>query len=357
MEQTPVIERSLSGPPAPGSELASALSPPNAADHALLAVGVKEHIEVFPPDVSGASGQAGQGDPLPPVPPVSNPPHPVAEASSGDGPLAPLPALPYPYSALPTGHQAAYYPIGTPGPGFPGFAPPQVTPVPPASGFFPSAGPYATPQQPPWQPFPAPSPSHSVQVVTRRSELAKKAIDQLAIFSGTPQEDVELWKESFHEVVDEVRSLDGPHALGPQDLSGIIHQKVSSGVREVQGDLRSCTVQADQIYDPSWLLDTLDSLYLGLYESRIWKRWRAIKALCPLASESVDTYFARAAKVFGRLRRLVPAMVFGSEPFVPFEYSILLESLPAEGGAHRYVLAHLQDYTPMGLCDCLRRYE
>uniref|UniRef100_A0A0G4HVP3 Uncharacterized protein n=1 Tax=Chromera velia CCMP2878 TaxID=1169474 RepID=A0A0G4HVP3_9ALVE len=52
-------------------------------------------------------------------------------------------------------------------------------------------------------------------------------------------------------------------------------------------------------------------------------------------------------------------MVFGFEPFVPFEYSILLESLPAEGGAHRYVLAHLQDYTPMplGLRDCLRHYE
>eukprot|EP00820_Chromera_velia_P028517 Cvel_36552.t1-p1 / transcript=Cvel_36552.t1 / gene=Cvel_36552 / organism=Chromera_velia_CCMP2878 / gene_product=hypothetical protein / transcript_product=hypothetical protein / location=Cvel_scaffold7432:994-1458(+) / protein_length=155 / sequence_SO=supercontig / SO=protein_coding / is_pseudo=false len=145
MEQTPVIERSLSGPPAPGSELASALSPPNAADHALPAVGVEEHIEVSPPDVSGASGQAGQGDPPPPVPPVSDPPHPVAEASSGDGPPAPLLAPPYPHSALPTGHQAAYYPIGTPGPGFPGFAPPQVTPVPPASGFFPSAGPYATP--------------------------------------------------------------------------------------------------------------------------------------------------------------------------------------------------------------------
>uniref|UniRef100_A0A0G4HPP9 Uncharacterized protein n=1 Tax=Chromera velia CCMP2878 TaxID=1169474 RepID=A0A0G4HPP9_9ALVE len=380
MEQTPVIERSLSGPPAPGSELASALSPPNAADHALPVVGVEEHIEVSPPDVSGASGQAGQGDPPPPVPPVSDPPHPVAEASSGDGPLAPLPAPPYPHSALPIGHQAAYYPIGTPGPGFPGFAPPQVTPVPSASGFFPSAGPYATPvpqsvhhywplwqnvpspsppvppaqQQPPWQPFPVPSPGHSVQVVTRWSELAKKAIDQLAIFSDTPKEDMELWKESFHKVVDEVRSLDGPHALGPQDLSGIIRQKVSSGVREV---LRSCTVQADQIYDPSWLFDTLDNLYLGPYESRIRKRWRAIKALCPLASESVDIYFARAAKVFGRLRRLVLAMVFGSEPFVPFEYSILLESLPAEGGAHRYVLAHLQDYTPIGFRDCLRRYE
>uniref|UniRef100_A0A0G4ID96 Integrase catalytic domain-containing protein n=1 Tax=Chromera velia CCMP2878 TaxID=1169474 RepID=A0A0G4ID96_9ALVE len=209
-------------------------------------------------------------------------------------------------------------------------------------------------QQLPWQSFPVPSPGHSVQVVTCRSELAKKAIDQLAIFSGTPQEDVELWKESFHEVVDEVRWLDSPHALGPQDLSGIIRQKVSSGVREV---LHSRTVQADQIYDPSWLLDTLDSLYLGPYESRIQKRWHAVKALYPLASESVDTYFARAAKVFGRLRRLVPAMVFGSEPFVPFEYSILLESLPTEGGAHRYVLAHLQDYTPMGLRDCLRRYE
>uniref|UniRef100_A0A0G4HSG3 Uncharacterized protein n=1 Tax=Chromera velia CCMP2878 TaxID=1169474 RepID=A0A0G4HSG3_9ALVE len=50
-------------------------------------------------------------------------------------------------------------------------------------------------------------------------------------------------------------------------------------------------------------------------------------------------------------------MAFGSEPFVPFEYSILLESLPAERGAHRYILAHLQDYTPMGLRDCLRRYK
>uniref|UniRef100_A0A0G4HB61 Uncharacterized protein n=1 Tax=Chromera velia CCMP2878 TaxID=1169474 RepID=A0A0G4HB61_9ALVE len=50
-------------------------------------------------------------------------------------------------------------------------------------------------------------------------------------------------------------------------------------------------------------------------------------------------------------------MAFRSEPFVSFEYSILLESLPAKGGAHRYVLAYLQDYTPMGLCDCLRRYE
>uniref|UniRef100_A0A0G4IAC4 Reverse transcriptase Ty1/copia-type domain-containing protein n=1 Tax=Chromera velia CCMP2878 TaxID=1169474 RepID=A0A0G4IAC4_9ALVE len=209
-------------------------------------------------------------------------------------------------------------------------------------------------QQPPWQPFPVPSPGHSVQVVTRWSELAKKAIDQLAIFLGTPQKDVELWKESFHEVVDEVRLLDGPHALGLQDLSGIIRQKVSSGVREV---LRSRTVQANQIYDPSWLLDTLDSLYFGPYKSHVRKHWRAVKALCPLASESVDTYFAPAAKVFGRLRRLVPAMAFGSEPFVPFEYSILLESLPAEGGAHRYVLAYLQDYTPMGLCDYLRRYE
>uniref|UniRef100_A0A0G4H3C9 Uncharacterized protein n=1 Tax=Chromera velia CCMP2878 TaxID=1169474 RepID=A0A0G4H3C9_9ALVE len=124
----------------------------------------------------------------PPVPPVSDPPHPVAEASSGDGPPAPLPAPPYPHLALPTGHQAAYYPIGTPGPSFLGFAPPQVTLVPPASGFFPSTGPYATPvpqsvhhywplwqnvpspsppvppvqQQPPWQPFPVPSPGHSV---------------------------------------------------------------------------------------------------------------------------------------------------------------------------------------------------
>uniref|UniRef100_A0A0G4H3D7 Integrase catalytic domain-containing protein n=1 Tax=Chromera velia CCMP2878 TaxID=1169474 RepID=A0A0G4H3D7_9ALVE len=50
-------------------------------------------------------------------------------------------------------------------------------------------------------------------------------------------------------------------------------------------------------------------------------------------------------------------MVFGSEPFVPFKYNILLESLPAEGGAYRYVLAHLQDYTPIGLRDCLRYYE
>uniref|UniRef100_A0A0G4FGI1 Integrase catalytic domain-containing protein n=1 Tax=Chromera velia CCMP2878 TaxID=1169474 RepID=A0A0G4FGI1_9ALVE len=50
-------------------------------------------------------------------------------------------------------------------------------------------------------------------------------------------------------------------------------------------------------------------------------------------------------------------MAFGSEPFVPFEYSILLESLPTERGAHRYVLAYLQDYTPMGLRDCLHRYE
>uniref|UniRef100_A0A0G4F1B1 Uncharacterized protein n=1 Tax=Chromera velia CCMP2878 TaxID=1169474 RepID=A0A0G4F1B1_9ALVE len=306
----------------------------------------------------------GRGDPPPPVPPVSDLPHPVAKASSGDGPPAPLPAPPYPHSALPMGHQAAYYPIRTPGLGFPGFAPPQVTPVPPASGFFPSAGPYATPvpqsvhhywplwqnvpspsppvppvqQQPPWQPFPVPFPGHSVQVVTRRSELAKKVIDQLAIFLGTPQEDVELWKESFHEVVDEVCSLDGPHALSPQDLSGIIRQKVSSGVREV---LRSHTVQANQIYDPSWLFNTLDSLYLGSYDSCVRKRWRAVKTLCPLASESVDTYFARAAKVFSRLRRLVPAMAFGSEPFVLFEYSILLESLPAEGGAHRYILAHL----------------
>uniref|UniRef100_A0A0G4FGL6 Uncharacterized protein n=1 Tax=Chromera velia CCMP2878 TaxID=1169474 RepID=A0A0G4FGL6_9ALVE len=207
---------------------------------------------------SGVRGDfdAPSGDPPPLVPPVSDLPHPVAEASSGDGPPAPLPAPPYPYLALPTGHQAAYYPIGTPGLGFPGFAPSQVTLVPPASGFFPSAGPYVTPvpqsvhhywplwqnvpspsppvpplqQQPPWQPFPVPSSGHSVQVVTRRSELAKKAIDQLAIFSGTPQEDMELWKESFHEVVDEVRSLDGPHALGPQDLSGVIRQKVSSGV-------------------------------------------------------------------------------------------------------------------------------
>uniref|UniRef100_A0A0G4IG30 Uncharacterized protein n=1 Tax=Chromera velia CCMP2878 TaxID=1169474 RepID=A0A0G4IG30_9ALVE len=239
MEQTPVIERSLSGPPAPGSELASALSPLDAADHALPAVRVEEHIEVSPSDVSGASGQAGQDDPPPPVPPVSDPPHPVAEAFSGDGPPAPLPAPLYPHSALPTGHQAAYYPIRTPGVGFPGFAPLQVTPIPPALGFFPSASPYTTP---------------------------------------VPQ-------------------------------------------------------SADQIYNPSWLLDTLDSLYLSPYESRVRKRWRVIKALCPLTSESVDTYFARAAKVFGRLHRLVPAMVFGSEPFVPFEYSILLESLPAEGGA------------------------
>uniref|UniRef100_A0A0G4HQ57 Uncharacterized protein n=1 Tax=Chromera velia CCMP2878 TaxID=1169474 RepID=A0A0G4HQ57_9ALVE len=313
-----MIERSLSGPPAPGSELASALSPPNAADHTLPAVGVEEHIEVAPPDVSGASGQAGQGDPPPPMPPVSDPPHPVAEASSGDGPPAPLPAPPYPHSALPTGHQAAYYPIGTPSP--------YATPVPQSVHHYwplwqnvPSPSPLVPPaqQQPPWQPFPVPSPGHSVQVVTCQSELAKKAIDQLAIFLGTPQEDVELWKESFHEVVDE----------------------------------------ADQIYDPSWLLDTLDSLYLGPYESRVRKRWYAVKALYPLASESVNTYFARAAKVFGRLRRLVPAMVFGSEPFIPFEYSILLESLPAEGGAHRYVLAYLQDYILMGLRDCLRRYE
>uniref|UniRef100_A0A0G4F9H3 Reverse transcriptase Ty1/copia-type domain-containing protein n=1 Tax=Chromera velia CCMP2878 TaxID=1169474 RepID=A0A0G4F9H3_9ALVE len=259
MEQTLVIKRSLSSPPASGSEPASALSPPDVADHAPPAVGVEKHIEVSPPDVSGASSQAGQGDPPSPVPPVSDSPHPVAEASSGNGPPAPLPAPSYPHSALPTGHQAAYYPIGTPGPGFPGFAPPQVTPVPPASGFFPSAGPYATP--------------------------------------------------------------------------------------------------ADQIYDPSWLLDTLDSLYFGPYESHVRKHWRAVKALCPLANESIDTYFARAAKVFGRLRRLVPAMAFGSEPFVPFEYSILLQSLPTEGGAHRYVLAHLQDYTPMGLRDCLRRYK
>uniref|UniRef100_A0A0G4GI89 Integrase catalytic domain-containing protein n=1 Tax=Chromera velia CCMP2878 TaxID=1169474 RepID=A0A0G4GI89_9ALVE len=50
-------------------------------------------------------------------------------------------------------------------------------------------------------------------------------------------------------------------------------------------------------------------------------------------------------------------MAFGSEPFLPFEYSILLESLPAKGGAHRYVPAYLQDYTPMGFRDCLRRYE
>uniref|UniRef100_A0A0K6S8N5 Uncharacterized protein n=1 Tax=Chromera velia CCMP2878 TaxID=1169474 RepID=A0A0K6S8N5_9ALVE len=105
MEQTPVIERSLSGLSAPGSELASALSPPDAADHAPPAVGVEEHIEVSPPDASGASGQAGQGDP-PPVPPVSDPPHPVAEASSGvtDRPPAPLLAPPYPHSALLTGH-------------------------------------------------------------------------------------------------------------------------------------------------------------------------------------------------------------------------------------------------------------
>uniref|UniRef100_A0A0G4HSL0 Uncharacterized protein n=1 Tax=Chromera velia CCMP2878 TaxID=1169474 RepID=A0A0G4HSL0_9ALVE len=158
------------------------------ADHALPAVGVKEHIEVSPPDVSGASCQAGQGDPPPPVPLVSNPPHRVAEASS---------------------------------------------------------------------------------VVTDWSELVKKAINQLTIFLGTPQEDMELWKESFHEVVDEVRSLNGSHTLGPQDLSGIIRQKVSSGVREV---LRSRTVQANQIYDPLWLLDTLDSLYLSPYGSRVQKR-------------------------------------------------------------------------------------
>uniref|UniRef100_A0A0K6S8H1 Protein kinase domain-containing protein n=1 Tax=Chromera velia CCMP2878 TaxID=1169474 RepID=A0A0K6S8H1_9ALVE len=75
------------------------------ADHAPPAVGVEEHIEVSPPDASGASGQAGQGDP-PPVPPVSDPPHPVAEASSGvtDRPPAPLLAPPYPHSALLTGH-------------------------------------------------------------------------------------------------------------------------------------------------------------------------------------------------------------------------------------------------------------
>uniref|UniRef100_A0A0G4HQS7 Uncharacterized protein n=1 Tax=Chromera velia CCMP2878 TaxID=1169474 RepID=A0A0G4HQS7_9ALVE len=43
-----------------------------------------------PPDVFSASGQAGQGDPPPSVPPVSDPPHLVAEASSGDGLPAPL---------------------------------------------------------------------------------------------------------------------------------------------------------------------------------------------------------------------------------------------------------------------------
>uniref|UniRef100_A0A0G4HQP7 Uncharacterized protein n=1 Tax=Chromera velia CCMP2878 TaxID=1169474 RepID=A0A0G4HQP7_9ALVE len=50
-------------------------------------------------------------------------------------------------------------------------------------------------------------------------------------------------------------------------------------------------------------------------------------------------------------------MAFRSEPFIPFKYSILLESLPTEGGAHRYIFIHLQDYTPIGLRNCLHRYE
>uniref|UniRef100_A0A0G4IDX3 Uncharacterized protein n=1 Tax=Chromera velia CCMP2878 TaxID=1169474 RepID=A0A0G4IDX3_9ALVE len=279
-------------------------------DHAPPIVGVEEHIEVSLPDVSDASGQAGQGDPPPPVPPVSDPPHLVAEAFSGDSPPAPLPALLYPL--LGSADEA------------PGRLLPHRNSWSRFSWICSSTGDFCPSCL---RLLPFCRPIHDSCTAVRTPLLASLAERSVSLSSCA--------------ACAAVATL----AAFPRSFSWSL--------------CSSCDPPADQIYDPLWLFDTLDSLYLSPYESRVWKRWRAIKVLCPLASESIDTYFARAAKVFCRLRRLVPAMVFGSEPFVPFEYNILLESLPtqSERGAHRYVLAHLWDYTPMGLRDYLRRYE
>uniref|UniRef100_A0A0G4GJ65 Integrase catalytic domain-containing protein n=1 Tax=Chromera velia CCMP2878 TaxID=1169474 RepID=A0A0G4GJ65_9ALVE len=71
----------------------------------------------------------------------------------------------------------------------------------------------------------------------------------------------------------------------------------------------------------------------------------------------VISFFGRAVQVLGALQRLIPALAFGTPAFFPLEYSILLEALPAERSAKRFVLTNNIDFTPTGLFNCLRRHE
>uniref|UniRef100_A0A0G4H2S2 Peptidase S9 prolyl oligopeptidase catalytic domain-containing protein n=1 Tax=Chromera velia CCMP2878 TaxID=1169474 RepID=A0A0G4H2S2_9ALVE len=107
----------------------------------------------------------------------------------------------------------------------------------------------------------------------------------------------------------------------------------------------------------TWLFTELESLYLDPYKQRVRLCWQDVKNLRPTAKDMVISFFGRAVQVLSALQRLVPALAFGTPAFFPLEYSILLEALPAEGSAKRFVLTNNMDFTPTGLFNCLRKHE
>uniref|UniRef100_A0A0G4IFQ4 Uncharacterized protein n=1 Tax=Chromera velia CCMP2878 TaxID=1169474 RepID=A0A0G4IFQ4_9ALVE len=205
------------------------------------------------------------------------------------------------------------------------------------------------PGGPGWAAFQYAHPPPLQQFSTRRSDLAKKALDSVKSFSA--EKDIELFHESIIECVEEVRSLDGPSSFGPVDLASLIRQKLSEDVLNV--------LKADPEYsvskaNPDWLVDCLQHFYLGPFPKRLRARWSEIKSFAPLAKESALVFVARGRKILGRYRRLVPMT---PEAFSMMEYSVLFETLPIGSAARRYVVTNLQDHSPSGLRDCLRQYK
>eukprot|EP00820_Chromera_velia_P012164 Cvel_23071.t2-p1 / transcript=Cvel_23071.t2 / gene=Cvel_23071 / organism=Chromera_velia_CCMP2878 / gene_product=hypothetical protein / transcript_product=hypothetical protein / location=Cvel_scaffold2336:5358-6561(+) / protein_length=401 / sequence_SO=supercontig / SO=protein_coding / is_pseudo=false len=208
---------------------------------------------------------------------------------------------------------------------------------------------YATPV-----PGAMPPPARPSVVMSRRSDLAKQTIAEVPVFTGKTGVDIEKWKQDVLAASQELQAINGPDTFGPVDLAILIRNKVTVEVRDI---LRVKLLWVTDLTNPQWLFTELESFYLGPYEQRVRLRWQDVKNLRSTAKDMVISFFGRAVQVFGALQRLVPALAFGTPAFFPLEYSMLLEALPAEGSAKRFVLTNNMDFTPTGLFNCLRRHE